>query len=164
MQTQTVDGDSYVVTSKRYSAYSPFSSLRSILVGVSGKSIYGPYERPPFPIIIDTPTFRDVMQNINGSDLVMFSTIYGTGILWSYVISRPFTQIMQRLVVYHGMSHLFFFVSLTLLVSVPFRRLTGFSDNGLRWRKPEDKLRKYDLTSEFERATIWGRWVSKVRD
>ena len=152
------------MTSKRYSAYSPFSSLRSILVGTGGKSIYGPYERPPFPIIIDTPTIRDVAQNINTSDLVMAGSIYGTGIIWSYVISRPFTMIMQRLAVYHAISHLFFFLSVTLLINVPYRRLTGFLDNGLRWRKPEDKLKRYDLTSEFERATIWGRWVSKVRD
>ena len=41
------------------------------------------------------------------------------------------------------------------MVAVPYRRLTGYADNGLRWRNPEDKLRKFDNTSEFERATIW---------
>lgn len=52
---------------------------------------------------------------------------------------------------------MFFAVSVAVMITVPYRRLTGFWDNGLRWRKPEDKLRKYDNTSEFERATIWGR-------
>ena len=86
----------------------------------------------------------------------MSGTIYGTGILWSYVISRPFTSLSQRLVVYHGVSHLFFVVSLALMITIPYRRLTGFWDNGLRWTKPEDKMRKYDNTSLFEKQSIWG--------
>ena len=56
-----------------------------------GKAIYGAYERPPYPIIIDTPTARDIVANLNFSDFVMGGSIYGVGILWSYVISRPFT-------------------------------------------------------------------------
>ena len=50
-------------------------------------------------------------------------------------------------------------VSVGLMINIPYRRLTGFWDNGLRWSKPEDKLRggKYDNTSQFESATIWGR-------
>jgi hypothetical protein len=64
---------------------------------------------------------------------------------------------MQRLLVYHGVSHLFFVVTLSFMVACPFRRLTGFWDNGLRWKKPEDKLMKYDNVSEFERSTIWGK-------
>jgi hypothetical protein len=43
------------------------------------------------------------------------------------------------------------------MITIPYRRLTGFWDNGLRWSKPEDKLRKYDNTSEFEKSSIWGR-------
>ena len=43
------------------------------------------------------------------------------------------------------------------MFTLSFRRLTGFADNGLRWRIPEDKLKKYDNTSEFEKATVWGR-------
>lgn len=87
----------------------------------------------------------------------MGATLYGTGIVWSYTISRPFTQLTQRLLVYHGMSHLFFVVTAYLMILIPYRRLTGFWDNGLRWRKPEDRLRKYDNTSEFEKATLWGK-------
>lgn len=81
---------SYVITSKRYSSFSPFNSIKS-LFNVGGKTIYGTYERPPYPIIIDTPTVRDVVSAWRFSDFVMFGSIYGTGILWSYVISRPFT-------------------------------------------------------------------------
>ena len=120
--------------------------------------MYGVYERPPFPIIVDQPTPRDIIGAWRFSDFVMGGTVYGSGILWAYVISRPFPQLAQRLVVYHGISHLFFATALSLMLTIPYRRLTGFWDNGLRWSKPEDKMRggKYDNTSQFEKATIWG--------
>lgn len=44
------------------------------------------------------------------------------------------------------------------MIAVPYRRLTGYADNGLRWRNPEDKLKKFDSTSEFEKATVWGKF------
>lgn len=44
------------------------------------------------------------------------------------------------------------------MIAVPYRRLTGFWDNGMRWAKPEDKLRKYDCTSHFEQATGWSKY------
>jgi hypothetical protein len=87
----------------------------------------------------------------------MGGTIYGTGILWAYTISRPFPSLISRLIVYHGVSHMFLFSALCFMIQIPYRRLTGFWDNGLRWRQPQDKFRKYDTTSEYERATIWGR-------
>ena len=92
------------------------------------------------------------------SDYFMAGTIYGSGTLWAYTISRPFPNVMQRLLVYHGISHMFFVFALTTMAVVPYRRLTGFWDNGLRWSKPEDKLNKFDSTSHFEKATGWGRF------
>ena len=92
----------------------------------------------------------------------MFGTIYGAGILWSYIISRPFPSIQQRLIVYHGMSHCFFVLAAVSLAVVPYRRLTGFWDNGLRWSKPEDKLNKFDTVSHFEKATGWDRFRVKT--
>jgi len=146
------------VTSQRANSFSPFHSLRALVAPAGNKSIYGVYERPPFPIIVDTPSVRDIVSAWRFSDFVMGGTIYGTGILWSYMISRPFPQLSQRLVVYHGISHLFFVAAVALMVTVPYRRLTGFWDNGLRWSKPEDKLHKYDNTSVFEKQSVWG-WL-----
>ena len=94
----------------------------------------------------------------------MGATVYGTGVIWAYTISRPLPQLMSRLVVYHGVSHAFFVLAISLMVSVPYRRLTGYWDNGLRWRKPEDKLRKFDTTSEFEKATVWKRLRVDTRE
>lgn len=62
---------------------------------------------------------------------------------------------------YHGISHAFLFTGVCYMFSLSYRRLTGYCDNGLRWRVPEDKMRKYDNTSEFEKATVWGRLSGK---
>ena len=144
------------MTSQRQSSFSPFHSIRAIIAPSGNKAIYGAYERPPFPIIVDTPSIRDIVTSWRFSDFVLGGTVYGTGILWSYLLSRPFPQLSQRLLVYHGMSHLFFVTAAALMINVSYRRLTGFWDNGLRWNKPEDKLRKYDNTSLFEKNSIWG--------
>ena len=119
--------------------------------------MYSPYERPPYPILIENPTFRNLLQNLRFSDFVMGGTIYGVGVLWAYYASRAFVELSHKLLIYHGLSHLFFVTAGCAMMIVSFRRITGYWDNGLRWRKPEDRLRKYDNTSHFEAATIWGR-------
>ena len=89
----------------------------------------------------------------------MFGTIYGMGTVYGYVASRPFTTMAARMVIYHGVSHLFFVAALfSSLLVVPYRRLTGYWENGTRWRIPEDKLKKFDLTSHYEKATGWSKW------
>lgn len=121
--------------------------------------MYGTYERPPFPIIIDTPTLRDLFSSLTLSDFIMGGTVYSFGTCWSYYLSRPLPTIIQRLFMYHAVSHLFLVSAMVLMTNIAYRRLTGFWDNGLRWKKPEDKLHKYDNTSHYEKATVW-KWLN----
>ena len=88
--------------------------------------MYGAYERPPFPIKIDAPTIPDIMAEMRTSDIIMFGTLYGVGIGWAYACSRPFTQLMQRLLVFHGVSHAVMTMGLCLAIMAPYRRLTGY--------------------------------------
>ena len=131
------------------------SSLRCLWAYSGDRKIYSPYERPPFPIQVDCPTISDVWHEMRLSDFTMGATVYGSGLLWAYYCSRPYPLLNQRIVVYHGDSHMFGAFALSLMIAVPYRRLTGYWDNGLRWNKPEDKLKKYDSTSHFEKATGW---------
>ena len=108
--------------------------------------------------MIDAPTWGDLFRNLKACDFVMGGTIYGSGIMWGYYCSRPFPMLMQKLVVYHGVSHMFLAMSLAMMIALPFRRLTGYWDNGMRWRKPEDRLRKYYCTSHFEESTGYSRF------
>ena len=89
----------------------------------------------------------------------MFGTLYGSGTVYAYIASRPFTTMAARLLWYHGMSHMFFVTAFAVsFLVIPYRRLTGFWENGTRWRIPEDKLKKFDLTSHYEKATGWSKW------
>lgn len=115
------------------------------------------YERPPFPIKVDTPTYKDLFRELRFSDLFMFGTIYSSGIVFAYFASRRLPVVMQRLVVYHSVSHMTGMFATAMLIRLPYHRLTGYHDNGLRWKKPEDKLNKFDCTSHFEANTIWHR-------
>ena len=145
----------YVLQSDRSSSFGLFSSLKFIWATAGTKSIYGVYVRPPFPIKVDQPTMGDILREMRGSDLFMGATMYGTGILWSYYISRNWPMLGQRLVLYHGFSHIAFICAASSMWLIPYRRLTGFWDNGLRWKVPEDRLRKFDNTSVFEANTIF---------
>ena len=148
----------YIVESQRGTAWGPFSSLRVMWTRFDNKNIYGPYERPPFPIKVDSPNFSDIGSEFRSSDLVMAMSIYGAGIAWAFVCSRPFTMLTQRLLVFHGVSHMFLATSFCVTMTIPYRRLTGYADNGLRWTTPADKLKKFDATSHFENGTIWKRF------
>ncbi len=66
-------------------------------------------------------------------------------------------DLSHKLLVFHGLSHMALVTGVSLMMIVSFRRITGYWDNGLRWRKPEDKLKKFDSVSHFEAATVWGR-------
>lgn len=143
------------MVSDRVSSFSPFHSLKGVIARSGTKQIYGPYERPPYPIIIDRPTVKDVIANISFPDFVLGGTMYTIGLVGGYLCSKNMHLLQHRLVVYHGISHLGMVGGFSAMFLVSFRRLTGFYDNGLRWKKPEDKLRKYDNTSHFEGATIW---------
>ena len=147
-----------MVQAERGVAWGPFSSLRVLWTRNDNKQIYGAYERPPFPIKVDAPSVNDVWKEFRPSDLVMGVSIYGAGIVWSYVASRPFPIITQRLIVFHGLSHIFCVAALSMCFTIPYRRLTGYADNGLRWTTPTDRLKKFDATSHFEEATIWKRF------
>jgi len=38
--------------------------------------------------------------------MIMFATIYGVGIGFGYIASRPMVLLTQRLMVFHGISHM----------------------------------------------------------
>lgn len=141
----------------RTKAFGLLSSLNVFWARAGTKNMYSTYERPPFPIKVDVPTWRDVFNEMRFSDYFMFGTIYSFGTFWAYVASRRMPMVMQRLLIFHSVSHMSFAFGLCMLIQIPYRRLVGFHDNGLRWKKPEDKLNKFDCTSHFEANTIWHR-------
>lgn len=87
---QSVQDSGYVIQASRTNSFGLLSSIRCLWATAGDKKIYGAYERPPFPILIDAPTWGDVFRAMRLSDFFMGGAIYGTGLLWAYGISRPF--------------------------------------------------------------------------
>ena len=81
----------WVVTSDRKSN-GALSSISAFWKVVGHKRIYSPYDRPPFPIIIDKPSVQDLVSSFRFSDYFMFGTIYTAGMVWSFACSRPFAM------------------------------------------------------------------------
>ena len=79
-----------MVTATRSNSFGLLSSLRCLWASAGDKSIYGPYERPPFPILIDAPTWQDVRRELRFCDFFMVGAVYSAGTVWAYTISRPF--------------------------------------------------------------------------
>ena len=145
----------YIVQSDRSSSFGLFSSLRFLWTMAGPKMMYGKYERPPFPIVVDMPSTGDILSEMRFSDFFMGAALYGGGIIYGYAASRPFALLSQRIFVYHAISHAGLVFALSAMVLLPYRRLTGYWDNGLRWKNPDDKLKKFDNTSHFENSTIF---------
>ena len=55
-----------------------FASL-SVFKCFNGANMFRYEERPPYPIINAKPTVRDLMMNINKSDVFLYFTIVGSG-------------------------------------------------------------------------------------
>jgi hypothetical protein len=142
------------------------SSLRAIWTyRANSNRIISPYERPPYPILVDVPTASQLAGEWRACDFFAVGVFYAFGTGLAFWASRPFPMMYQRTLIYHILSHAALVTGGTVFLGmIPYQRLTGFYDNGLRWKKPENKLRKFDNTSEFEKATFWGRMVHKNRD
>ena len=89
------------------------------------------------------------------------SSTTSPGILFGYAGSRGFPLLSQRLLVYHSLCHIGLVAGGASLFFLPYYRLTGFWDNGLRWKSPM-KPKKFDFTSRFEEQTIWRHF--KIKD
>jgi len=54
---------------------------------------------------------------------------------------------------------MFLFAAFSMsMVMMPYQRLTGFWENGLRWRRAEAGINKWDNTSIFEKNTLFKRF------
>ena len=55
----------------------------------------------------------------------------------------------------HIYMHAFNVFGLYIMFICSYYRLTGFMDNGLRWKKPDRAFKKFDFTQDFEDRTIF---------
>ncbi|EGR34429.1 hypothetical protein IMG5_011950 [Ichthyophthirius multifiliis] len=122
------------------------------------KFVFDVGERPPYPIINSNATFVDVVDNFNFADFGIIFTCT--------VLGFPFSRYACRSLNHESLylKRYMFSTAWTAMISYGFlyafansyNRLNGFVDNGLRWKRKEKILIKYDFTSEYEKSSIFG--------
>lgn len=152
-----------VITSTTYNRYSPFNTFKAAFQRPGGKKHFTIYERPPFPIINERPLLSDVLKEIRFSDALFSGTWYMTFAFLAHKVSLRRQNIVERLINYHVIAHAGFVSACFFMVLFPFRRITGYDDNGLRWKHPENKFEKFDNTSEFMKRSVWKNIYTDIK-
>ena len=70
----------YHKVTDRYRPHSLMSSIKILYMRHDRHNpIIGAFDRPPYPIIMQTPTLYDIVSNIQASDFVLFGFFYASG-------------------------------------------------------------------------------------
>lgn len=133
-------------------------------------------QRTPYPIINESPSIQDVLLNMNRADFAFVLLSAAIGNFLCFLWSQPFVVLSLSTALPLSKRSLFanyfkfeytrrssFKILYSLVLGWGFAfgymnslyRLQGQIENGLIWKRPSNTLRKYDLTSDFEKATIW---------
>jgi hypothetical protein len=127
----------------------------SLFKSLSATNIISYAQRPPYPILISNPTFKQVVANLNKSDLLIYGTYFSFGFILSLFVTRPYHLLKDKLMVLHYGMHIFNIIAIYMVLNCSYYRLCGLMDNGLRWKRKDKSLNKYDFTSDFENNTIF---------
>ena len=133
----------------------PFSSIRYLWTTYSLKRIISPYERPPFPIILEEPSLYDIFRNFQFSDFCMIGMFYSFNFIAGYFISKSVSDYGVRVKSTQLITTMGLVTGLALAFNCSYYRLTGFQDNGLRWKTPDNRMKLFDSTSVYEANTFW---------
>lgn len=129
-------------------SFNAFKSIRQVPV-----KLYD--ERPPYPVLISNPTLSQCLANVNKSDVLVYFSFLSAGFIISMGYTRHFYILKQKLWYLHIFMHCFNVVGLFWAVQCSSYRLTGMMDNGLRWKRKDRALQKWDVTKDFEEHTIF---------
>lgn len=137
----------------------PFYAFRRLYQVTDLKQVYDVGERTPYPIIIEQPTFKDTFYNMGLSDWMPFLVSLPLGTVVSYYITHSLYEMPTiRIKAFGGFLLMVTFSSFYIGLRLSFNRLLGFEDNGLRWKNPEERVKKYVFTDD-----IHGFWEDLVR-
>src|SRR5436305_2065581 len=72
-----------------FASFNIFKSLRAT-------NIYKFDERPPYPILNDRPTVKQVMMNLNKSDFMVYLAFFGAGLISTIIATRNFNFLADK--------------------------------------------------------------------
>lgn len=115
------------------------------------RHVIEPGERTPYPIIIEEPYTRDVLENMRLPEFMPLLVTIPVGALVCYGLTFSiFTYPLYRRNLFTYMYVACLGCAYWMGVKGSFYKLTGFENNGLQWKFGEQRLKKYRFTSELE--------------
>jgi len=118
----------------------------------------------PYPVIINRPTYQQVVNNWNFADTGAVLTFFFIGLF----VSKRFVRLdhgqslVDNRVNYKRYHRAFVAFGIAFGLRNSCYRLEGYVANGLP-KKPIDDLVKYDFTSELINSTFW-RYIVDTND
>lgn len=110
-----------------------------------------PGERPPYPIIIEEPHARDVLDNMRLPEFMPLLVCIPVGALVCYGLTFSlFTYPLYRRGLFGYAYAACLGSAYWMGVKGSYYKLVGFENNGLQWKFSEQRLKKYRFISELE--------------
>jgi hypothetical protein len=102
----------------------------------------------PFPIIVESPTIGQVLDNWNYADTGLIISSFGFGLLLGKIMCEKevINGLLHRKFFFKRITNLVLFAGLFFALNNSSNRLQGFVPNGLPSKRTEEVL-KYDYTS-----------------
>lgn len=123
------------------------------------KHIYEPGDRTPYPIIVENPSFRDIIYNMELPEWTPFLVSLPVGSFFGYKFTFQMAAYpLSRRRGFAGVLGLFMLTGFYIGIKGSYYKLVGFENNGLRWERTEQRVKKYDFTSDFH-----GFWEDMIR-
>lgn len=125
----------------------------------NSRHIIQPGERTPYPIVIEKPTFRDIFFNMGVPEWTPFLVSFPFGTFLGLRLTHDLRDLpLSRRRAFGGILVTSMAFGFYLGLKGSFYKLIGFEDNGLRWRRPEERVKKYVFTEEMS-----GFWEDLLR-
>ena len=115
------------------------------------RHVIEPGERTPYPIIIEEPHLRDVVETMKLPEYMPLLVTIPVGALVSYSLTfGMFTRPLYRRQLFGYMYAAFLASAYWMGMKGAYFKLVGFENNGLQWKFAEQRLKKYRFISELE--------------
>ena len=134
----------------------------SVFKKLNNRGVIGNDQRPPYPIIIDNPTVSQVFYNLNKSDLLVCAFFVAMGFGASVLGSRNLQVLQAKFMFTKYSMYWYTLLGAFTAMNCSHYRLAGLMENGLRWKTKDLLYSKYDLTSDFERNTIFKHFRERI--
>ena len=137
---------------------------RLLQVG-SVRHVYEQSSRPPYPIIIESPQFRDVVANMHLPEMMplIVSAPLGAAVAYKSTHHLNFMPMFRR-----KAFGIFWGLHMTIALYVGFKfsfyKLIGFEDNGLRWKYPDRYIKRYNFTERIKNDSWMSMFARKDFD